>query len=212
MVNGVLYTTAGARRDVVAPGAATGELLWLHGENEGERAVAAPRALSGRGLAYWTDGKEERIIYVTIGYRLVCLDAKTGAPVSSFGENGIVDLKKFAVYGSGQPIDLVNGEIGLHAPPAVTKSGIILVGSAFLSGGSPKVTNNTKGMALAFDVHTGKKLWQFNTIPRPGEYGNDTWLKDSWAVNGNTGIWGQISVDEDLGLAYLPVEMPTGDY
>ena len=212
MVHGVLYTTAGTRRDVVALDAATGELLWLHGENEGERAAAAPRALSGRGLAYWTDGKEERIIYVTIGYRLVCLDAKTGTPVSTFGQNGIVDLKKFAVYGSRQPIDLVNGEIGLHATPSVTKSGIILVGSAFLSGGSPKVTNNTKGMALAFDVHTGKKLWQFNTIPRPGEYGNDTWLKDSWAVNGNTGIWGQISVDEDLGLAYLPVEMPTGDY
>jgi quinoprotein glucose dehydrogenase len=68
MVHRVLYTTAGTRRDVVALDAATGELLWLHGENEGERAAAAPRALSGRGLAYWTDGKEERIIYVTVGY------------------------------------------------------------------------------------------------------------------------------------------------
>ncbi len=212
MVHGVLYTTAGTRRDVVALNAGTGELLWVHGEDEGERAVAAPRALSGRGLAYWTDGKEERIIYVTIGYRLVCLDAKTGVPISSFGQNGIVDLKKLAVYGKGEPIDLVNGEIGLHAAPAVTKSGVILVGSAFREGSRPKTHNNTKGMVVAFDVHMGKKLWQFNTIPRPGEYGNETWLKESWATNGNTGVWGQISVDEDLGLAYLPVELPSGDY
>jgi quinoprotein glucose dehydrogenase len=212
MVHGVVYTTGGTRRSVVALDAATGELLWVHREEEDKRGAAAPRPLSGRGVAYWTDGKDERIVYVTPGYQLVCLDAKTGAPVSSFGEHGLVDMKKFAVSGTGQPIDLVTGEIGLHATPAVTRSGIILVGSAFLSGPAPKTHNNTKGMALAFDVHTGKKLWQFNTIPRPGEFGNDTWLKDSWASNGNTGIWGQISVDEDLGLAYLPVEMPTGDY
>jgi quinoprotein glucose dehydrogenase len=212
MAHGVLYTTAGSRRDVIALDAATGELLWVHREDEGERAKAAPRALSGRGLAYWTDGKDERILYATIGYQLVCLDAKTGVPISSFGQKGIVDMKKLAVYGNRQPIDLVTGEIGLHATPAVTKSGVVLVGSAFLSGGSPKTHNNTKGMALAFDVHTGKLLWQFNTIPRPGEFGNDTWLNDSWANNGNTGIWGQIAVDEDLGLVYLPVEMPTGDY
>jgi quinoprotein glucose dehydrogenase len=65
---------------------------------------------------------------------------------------------------------------------------------------------------LAFDVRTGKKLWQFNTIPRPGEFGNDTWLRESWATNGNTGVWTQIAVDEQLGLVYLPVETPTSDY
>ena len=80
MVNGVLYSTAGTRRAVVALDAATGELLWMHSENEGARGEAAPRQLSGRGLAYWTDGKEERILYVTPGYRLIALDAKTGAP------------------------------------------------------------------------------------------------------------------------------------
>ena len=93
MVNGVLYSTAGTRRAVVALDAATGELLWMHSENEGERGEAAPRQLSGRGLAYWTDGKEERILYVTPGYRLIALDAKTGVPVPSFGKNGVVDLK-----------------------------------------------------------------------------------------------------------------------
>src|SRR5437762_10753907 len=93
MVKGIVYSTAGTRRAVVALDAATGELLWVHGEHEGERGAAAPRQLSGRGLAYWTDGKEERILYVTPGYRLIALDARTGVPVATFGKNGAVDLK-----------------------------------------------------------------------------------------------------------------------
>ena len=213
MVKGVVYATAGTRRSVVALDAATGELLWVHGEHEGARGAAAARQLSGRGLSYWSDGKgDDRILYVTPGYRLVALDAKTGAPIKTFGSGGMVDMKTFAVYGTGQPIDLVNGEIGLHSTPAVTKSGIVLVGSSFREGNAPKTHNNTKGLVLAFDVRTGKKLWQFNTIPRPGEFGNDTWLRESWATNGNTGVWTQIAVDEQLGLAYLPVETPTSDY
>src|SRR6202162_2661919 len=128
MINGVVYATAGSRRAVVALDAANGELLWVHGEHEGARGAAAPRQLSGRGVSYWSDGALERILYVTPGYRLICLDAKTGALVPDFGNNGAVDMKRFAVYGTGPPIDLVNGEIGLHATPAVTKSGVVLVG------------------------------------------------------------------------------------
>src|SRR5690242_15162078 len=93
MVNGVVYATAGSRRAAMALDAATGELLWVHGEHEGERGSSSPRALSGRGLAYWSDGKEDRIFYVTAGYRLVALDAKTGSLIPSFGKNGVVDLK-----------------------------------------------------------------------------------------------------------------------
>src|SRR5437016_7337390 len=111
MVNGVLYATAGSRRAAIAVDAATGEVLWVHGEKEGARGSAAPRQLSGRGLAYWTDGREERILYVTPGYRLIALNAKTGAPVPSFGQNGVVDLK----LDDDQQIDLVTGEVGLHA-------------------------------------------------------------------------------------------------
>src|SRR5215468_9425531 len=89
MVNGVLYATGGTRRSVVALDAATGELRWVHSEREGERAAASPRQLSGRGVAYWSDGRpgtdDERILYVTTGYRLVALDAKTGARIPSFG-------------------------------------------------------------------------------------------------------------------------------
>ncbi|HYL37662.1 MAG TPA: PQQ-binding-like beta-propeller repeat protein [Bryobacteraceae bacterium] len=213
MVKGVVYATAGTRRSVVALDAATGELLWVHGEHEGARGAAAARQLSGRGLSYWSDDKgDDRILYVTPGYRLVCLDAKTGAPIKTFGANGLVDMKQYAVYGTGTPIDLVSGEIGLHSTPAVTRSGVVIVGSSFREGNAPKTHNNTKGLVLAFDVRTGKKLWQFNTIPRPGEFGNDTWLRESWATNGNTGVWTQIAVDEQLGLVYLPVETPTSDY
>ena len=213
MVKGVLYAVAGTRRSVVALDAATGELLWVHGEHEGARAAASARQLSGRGVSYWTDGKgDDRIVYVTTGYRLVALDAKTGTPNRGFGINGRVDMKQYAVHGTGQPIDLETGEIGLHSTPAVTRSGVVLVGSSFREGNMPTTSDNTKGLVLAFDVRTGKKLWQFNTIPRPGEFGNETWLKESWATNGNNGVWTQIAVDEQLGLAYLPVETPTSDY
>src|SRR5579871_4097794 len=93
MVNGVVYATAGSRRGVIALDAATGELLWVHGEHEGARGAASPRQLSGRGLAYWSEGSDERILYVTPGYRLIEMDAKTGNLVPTFGNGGIVDLK-----------------------------------------------------------------------------------------------------------------------
>jgi quinoprotein glucose dehydrogenase len=212
MVNGVLYTTAGTRRAVVALDAVTGELRWVHAEYEGARAAASPRQLSGRGVAYWTDGRDERILYITTGYRLVALDARTGSRIAAFGADGIVDLKAGVVFGKGQQIDLVTGEIGVHSTPAITKDGVVMIGSSFLEGGTPKTHNNTKGLVRGFDVRTGKRLWTFNTIPRPGEFGNDTWLNESWAVTGNTGVWNQIAADEELGLAYLPVETPSSDF
>ena len=89
MANGKLYVTAGSRRAVVCLDAATGELIWMHSENEGVRAENAPRQFSGHGVSYWTDGKDERILYVTIGYRLISLDAKTGIPVRTFGTDGV---------------------------------------------------------------------------------------------------------------------------
>jgi quinoprotein glucose dehydrogenase len=207
MVNGRLFSTGGTRRAVVALDAATGEMLWMHSENEGARAAAAPRQLSGRGLAYWTDGREERIIYVTPGYRMIALDAKTGIPVASFGEKGVVDLKQ----NDDQTMDLTTASIGLHATPVVAKD-VVIVGAAFETGANPKSKTNVKGYVRGFDVRTGKRLWIFHTIPRPGEFGNDTWLNDSWSYTGNAGVWAQISVDEQLNLAYLPVELPTHDY
>src|SRR5437016_5263252 len=112
MINGVLYATAGSRRAAIALDAATGELLWAHGEHEGARGAAAPRQLSGRGLAYWTDGKEERILYVTPGYRLIALNAKTGAVIPTFGTGGAVDLK----LDDDQTFlpDITTGEVGMQ--------------------------------------------------------------------------------------------------
>ncbi|HET7609022.1 MAG TPA: PQQ-binding-like beta-propeller repeat protein, partial [Gammaproteobacteria bacterium] len=94
MVDGVVYSTAGTRRAVVALDAGTGELLWIHRLDEGRRGQVAPRQLSGRGLAYWENGDDKRIIYVTPGYQLIALDARTGNRVQSFGSGGIVDLKQ----------------------------------------------------------------------------------------------------------------------
>ena len=207
MVGGVLYTTAGTRRAVVALDAATGEMLWLHSENEGKRGESAPRQLSGRGLAYWSDGREARIIYVTPGYRLVALDAKTGATVRTFGQQGIVDLK----LQDDQEMDLETGEIGLHATPVVSGD-VVIVGAAHLPGGVPKSPKSEKGYVRGYDVRTGKRLWIFHTIPEPGEPGSETWEGNSASNSGHAGVWGQMSIDEELGLAYLPVELPTGDY
>ena len=207
MANGVLYSTAGTRRAVVAIDPETGEELWVHSEREGARSSVAPRQLSGRGLAYWTDGKEERILYVTIGYQLVALNAKTGMRVPTFGSNGIIDLKQ----NDDQAIDPMSAEIGLHSTPMVAGN-VVIIGAAHKSGSIPTGKTNVKGYVRGFDVRTGKRLWIFHTIPQPGEFGNETWLNDSWAYTGNTGAWGQISIDEELGIAYLPVESATGDY
>jgi quinoprotein glucose dehydrogenase len=207
MVKGVIYATGGSRRDVFALDAATGELLWVHGDNEGKRGDVAPRKLSGRGLAYWTDGREERILYVTPGYRLVALNAKTGQVVANFGTNGVVDLKD----DDDQVIDPMSSEIGLHSAPLVSKD-VIVVGAAHKPGGNPTSKTNVKGYVRAFDVRTGKRLWTFHTIPKPGEPGLETWLNDSWSYTGNTGSWGQAAIDEDLNTVYLGIELPTGDY
>jgi quinoprotein glucose dehydrogenase len=209
MVDGVVYSTAGTRRAVVALDAVTGEMKWMHSENEGKRGESAPRLLSGRGLAYWpgSGGQAARIVYVTPGYQMVALDAKTGIPAAGFGKNGIVDLK----MDDDQPVDPITGEIGLHATPIIAKD-VIVVGAAHLEGSAPKSKNHEKGFIRGYDARTGKRLWIFHTIPSPGEFGNNTWEKDSWAYTGNAGVWAQMTIDEELGMVYLPVELPTGDY
>ncbi|HQZ38367.1 MAG TPA: PQQ-binding-like beta-propeller repeat protein [Vicinamibacterales bacterium] len=212
MINGVIYTTGGTRRAVVALDAKTGELIWVHSMREGRRAAVSPRQLSGRGVSYWTDGRgDERIIYVTTGYRLVALNAKTGQPIPTFGTDGVVDLKAGVVKGRGVPIDLETGEIGVHSTPLIARD-IAIIGSAMREGATVETHDNTKGLVRAFDVRTGKLLWQFDTIPKPGQFGNDTWLNESWATNGNVGVWTQMTVDEELGLVYLPVETPSSDF
>ena len=208
-VGGVLYATVGTARAVVAIDAATGDVLWKHTEDEGPRGQNAPRQGAGRGVSYWAsaDGSDQRIIYVTPGYRMIALNAKTGAPVASFGQNGVVDLK----LENDQELDLVTAEIGLNSTPLVAGD-VVVVGAAHRPGGSPRTMNNPRGYVRGYDAKTGKRLWIFHTVPKPGEFGYDTWENDSALKNGNTGAWAQFSADLELGLVYIPVEMPPGDY
>ena len=205
MVNGVLFTTAGTRRDAVAIDAATGETLWMYRLDEGLRGDRAVRK-QNRGLAYWTDGTDERILMISPGYQLIALNAKDGRLIEDFAGGGIVDLTL------GLDRDVVEpGQIG-SSSPAIVINDVIVVGAALLSGGGPATMKNVPGYIRGFDVRTGKLLWTFHTVPRPGELGNDTWENDSWEYSGNTGAWAPLSADADLGYVYIPVEMPTGDY
>jgi quinoprotein glucose dehydrogenase len=207
MVDGVIYSTAGTRRAVVALDAGNGELLWIHRLDEGQRGQVAPRQLSGRGLAYWENGDDKRIIYVTPGYQMIALDAHTGDRVEAFGDGGIVDLKQ----NIDQNLDPLNNEIGLHATPIVAKN-VIIVGAAHPTGANPTTARATKGYVRGFDARTGERLWIFHTVPMRGEFGTESWLRGSNEYTGNTGVWAQISVDPELETVYLPVEEATGDY
>jgi quinoprotein glucose dehydrogenase len=208
-VNGVLYTTAGRRRAAIALDPGSGELIWMHSENEGERGDAAARGGAGRGVSYWSspDGSDQRILYVTPGYRMLALDAKTGIPVSSFGEDGVVDLK----LDFDQTIDSVDSNVGLNATPLVVGN-VVIVGASHRPAGSMESTWDVRGYVRGFDVLTGERLWTFHTIPSRGEFGYDSWEDGSAERNGNTGVWAQMSADPELGLVYLPVEMPSADY
>lgn len=209
-IDGIVYATAGMTRNVVAIDPATGETIWTWRNAEGpDRLEDAPRVNSGRGVAYWSDGQgDNRILVVTPGYQLVSLDAKTGYPVEGFGREGTVDLTENLRTREGvSPI----GTIGASSPAAVIGD-VIVVGSALHVGMRPPSMVNTPGDIRGFDARTGRLLWTFHTIPEPGEFGNDTWLEDSWAYTGNTAAWAQISWDAELGYVYLPTEAPTGDY
>lgn len=202
MVDGVLYVTAGTARDVVAIDATTGETLWMWRYDGGERADRAPRK-NHRGVAYWTDGTSERILYITAGYRLISLDANTGRPDPTFGDEGIVDL----FDGLDRPRPEI-GLVGASSPPMIVGD-IAVVGSAMSA--FARTRENIAGFVRGYDIRTGERRWIFHTIPQPGEYGNDTWENDSWQYTGNTGAWAPMAADPELGYVYLPLETPTND-
>ncbi len=205
-VDGVLYTTLGATRNVAALDATTGQVLWLWRPQEGERYDAAPRKGSGRGVAFWRDGDEARILTITPGFYLVSLDAETGLPDPDFGDNGRIDMQQGLRLGPGRE-DI---DIGSSMPPFVMNDTVV-VGPAMAVSMRPPSMANVKGDVRAFDVRTGEHRWTFHTIPEEGEFGYDTWLDGSAEYTGNTGVWAPMSGDPDLGLVYLPVEAPTGD-
>lgn len=208
MVDGVLYFTAGFRRDVVAIDAGTAETLWMYRLDEGERGEAAPRKNSGRGVAYWTDGRgDDRVFVVSPGFHLVALDASTGDPVPDFGDDGIVDLK----LGFDQDVDLDARNLGSSSPAMVFED-LVIVGPAMAGSGRPTSRVGVPAHITAWDARTGERRWIFHTVPKPGEFGYDTWEDGSAAIAGNTGAWAPLAVDEALGYVYLPLEVATSDY
>jgi quinoprotein glucose dehydrogenase len=206
MIDGVLYTTVGVTRNVVAIDAVTGETLWLWRPNDGERFGRAPRKNSGRGLSYWTDGAgDERLLVVTPGFYLVALDPQTGRQVPGFGENGVIDLMQ-GVRGE------VNEKSSIgNTSPAVIIGDTVIVGPAHEVAMRPPSKANLKGDVRGYDVRSGRRLWTFHTIPEPDEPGYETWLDGSAEYTGNAGVWARMSADEELGLVYLPIEAPLSD-
>jgi quinoprotein glucose dehydrogenase len=208
MVDGVLYFTAGLRRDVVAIDAGTAETLWAFRLDEGKRGEAAPRRNSGRGVSYWTDGRgDERIFVITPGFHLVALDARTGRPVPDFGTDGLVDLK----LGFDQPVDLDANNLGSSSPGVVFEN-LIIVGPAMSGAARLRSKRGVPGHVTAWDTRTGERRWIFHTVPKPGEHGYETWENDSAKFSGHAGVWAPMSLDAALGYVYLPVEVATSDY
>ena len=207
MVDGLLYMST-AVGVVTALDAATGRTVWFDTLPPAPEGNGPGRGGTTRSLAYWTDGKDARIV-TNVGSNLVVLNAKTGKRYPDFGDNGQVDLTK----GFERPIT------GWRS-----SSGVLVVKDVVVVGGVPSPATdilNEKARApkemppddiRGYDVRTGKHLWTFNVVPRKGEFGNDTWLNDSWTYSGNSGVWSLMSADEELGYVYLPFETATGDY
>ena len=172
MVNGRVYATVGATRNVVALDAGSGQLLWMWRPDDGTRFDTAPRKGSGKGLSYYNSGGEEVIFTITPGYYLVALNAKTGDPLPSFGAGGFIDLQQGLRLGQ----DRSDLDIGISFPPLVVED-VVIAGAAHEVGMRPLSASNVKGDIRGFDARTGALLWTFKTIPERGQAGYETWLE-----------------------------------
>ncbi|MEE8117205.1 MAG: PQQ-binding-like beta-propeller repeat protein, partial [Gemmatimonadales bacterium] len=213
MIGGRLYTVAGQRRAVVAIDAATGETLWMWRMRDNPRWEASTRKNYGKAVAYAeVDGRG--VIYtITPGYYLVALDAETGQPILHFGLHGIVDLH----LGLGDyPVHpdsgvLAAGDITASSPPIIV-NGVVVVGNSHDRGYFPNRRENIPGHIRGYDARTGMLRWTFHVLPRPGEYGHETWEGDSWTYTGNISSWAPLSADSERGLVFIPTDTPTNDY
>lgn len=202
MIKGVLYATT-AFCEIVALDPATGEELWSYDPKSYDHGRPTNTGFQHRGLEYWTDGTEERLLIATGGRQLISFDLKTRAPDPKFGENGIIDT------GKGLGRDINERLLGHNAPPIVCRDTIVL-GSIISDG--PNSPEMPPGHVRGYDVRSGEQKWVFHTIPQSGEYGVETWEDDSWQYSGNTNVWSMMSADEELGYVYLPVSTPTNDW
>jgi quinoprotein glucose dehydrogenase len=202
MIGGLVYMSTGTGA-VAALDAATGKVVWVE-----DRSVSAADGILGaasRGLAFWTDETDARILAVSGSY-LVALNARTGKRYPDFGSGGRVDLRQ----GLSRPFDGYDW----RSAPLVVRD-VVIVGSMIgdiNNAARPSRMEAPPGDVRGYDVRTGRQLWTFRTIPRPGEVGNETWEKDSWAYTGHTNVWSTMSGDEELGHVYLPLTTPTNDW
>jgi len=202
MIDGLLYVSTSISQ-VAAIDAASGRTLWVHDPRIWVHGTPANFGYVHRGVAYWTDGRERRILIGTGNGYLIALDARTGAPITSFGVAGRVDLTE----GLGRPVD--RRWYTVTSPPLVVGD-LVIVGSSIQ--GSPMRPDMPPGHVRAFDVRTGAQRWIFHSIPQTGELGNETWAGESWRTVGGVNVWTIMSADEQLGYVYLPFSPAANDY
>jgi quinoprotein glucose dehydrogenase len=230
--NGKLITTAGPKRAVVAIDPATGKTLWTFQEPETFRRSYSMRASHGKGVAYAEiDGR--RIVYiVTAAFFLHALDADTGKPLPGFGSGipldgfpatGSVDMVKDIIkdwepwtklgraYDPNIGIPIEIGYITNSSPPIVV-NGVIIVGNSAEQGYNQTRIENVPGDIVAYDAKTGAFKWKFHVIPRPGEFGHNTWENDAWRWTGDVSSWAPLSADAQRGVVYIPTNGATMDF
>ena len=221
-VNGKLFTVAGPRRHVIAMDPESGETLWSYREPNTFRWEYSMRKDYGKGVAYAeVDGKG--VVYIiSPAFFLTALDADTGAPLEGFGkpvpidgfaQTGVVDM----LADLGHPYDPYYGidkEVGYltSSSPPIVVNGVVVVGNSAEQGYNQSRMENIPGDILAYDAKTGDFKWKFNVIPRPGEFGHDTWESDAWQYTGDVSPWAPLSADPELGLVYIATNPPTVDY
>ena len=211
--NGVLYVSTPLGH-IAAIDARTGEEKWTFSTNTWEHGRPANNGFNHRGVTFWDkptpDGFEPRIIMSTANAFLWSIDADTGEPDDSFGTNGKTDLTE----GLGRDVDR---SMIAHSAAVPIVGDTVIIGSVvydqpMFDMTPEELTDLPPGHVRGFDLHTGEQKWIFHTIPQSGEFGNETWLDDSWAVTGATNVWTMISADAELGYVYLPVGNPGNDF
>ncbi len=231
-INGTLYTVAGHRRTVAAIDPETGETLWTFREPNTTRWERSMRQNYGKGVAYAEQDGRGVILYISPAFFLHALDAETGRHLENWGtrvdlpgfpESGVVDMLPDLIadwepwlnwdepYDADYGIPRELGYITSSSPPIVT-NGVVVVGNSAEQGYNQTRVENVPGDILAYDLRDGAYKWKFHVIPRPGEFGHDTWLNDAWRWTGDVSSWAPLSADEELGLVYLPTNPPTIDY
>jgi quinoprotein glucose dehydrogenase len=202
MIDNVLYVIT-PYNQVVALSPETGMQLWkFDPKSYVEGQPTNGMGFTHRGIAAWRNGKLLRL-FLNTRYRLICLDAKTGRPVDTFGQNGTVDLSQGLIW----PIKKLDYT---QTSPPVVYGNLVILGSVI--GDRLVYHNDPPGEVRAFDVHTGRQVWSFHTIPQRGEFGNETWGENSWKFTGHTNVWAPMSIDVQRGLLFLPVSTPSNDF